>query len=432
MDGSREATCTFKTDSFGKEIGNVQETDLICLNRPQNSMKRTKHFPFKWFLTIFLAIFSEINPSNASQTEILTGAEQPELYLSKLRGKKVGIVANQTSMLPNRKNMHIVDFLLSEGIQLQKVMVPEHGFRGTADAGEKVDNSIDAKTGLPIVSLYGSNKKPSATQIQDLDVLIFDLQDVGVRFFTYISTMHYLMEACAENGKKIMIFDRPNPNGDYINGPVLKKSFESFVGMHPIPVVHGLTVGELAQMINGEKWLKNKITADLEVIPISNWHHDMPYALPIKPSPNLPNDLSIRLYPSTCFFEGTVLSLGRGTNFPFQTYGYPNPKFGTFTFTPVSIDGMSKTPPLQDQVCYGRDLRNEPLSHQFSLEYLIEAYHKSEMKEKFFNSFFNTLAGTDQLKKMILEGKSAAEINASWAEDLQNYRKLRSKYTLYP
>jgi uncharacterized protein YbbC (DUF1343 family) len=432
MDGRGEASSVFKADSFCEEIGNVQETDLICLTRLQISMKTTKHTPFTWILTIYLIIFSEINPSNAFQTEILTGSEQPELYLSKLRGKKIGIIANQTSILPNRQNMHVVDFLLSEGIQLKKVMVPEHGFRGTADAGEKVDNSVDSKTGLPIVSLYGSNKKPSIEQIKDLDILIFDLQDVGVRFFTYISTMHYLMEACAENGKKIMIFDRPNPNGDYVDGPVLKKGFESFVGMHPIPVVHGLTVGELAQMINGEKWLKNKVIADLEVIPVRNWNHAMPYKLPIKPSPNLPNDLSIRLYPSTCFFEGTVLSLGRGTLFPFQTYGYPDPKFGTFTFTPVSIDGMSKTPPLQDQVCYGRDLRNEPMTHQFSLAYLLEAYQKSEMKEKFFNSFFNTLAGTDQLKKMILEGKTAAEIKASWVEDLQNYRAIRSRYTLYP
>lgn len=432
MDGRREASGTFEADSFGEEIGNVQETDLICLIRTQINMNRTKHIPFVWILTIYLMIFSEINPSNAFQTEILTGSEQPELYLSKLMGKKVGVVANQTSILPNRQNIHLVDFLLSQGIELKKVLVPEHGFRGTADAGEKVNNSIDSKTGLHIISLYGTNKKPSVDQIKDLDILIFDLQDVGTRFFTYISTMHYLMEACAENGKKLIIFDRPNPNGEYTDGPVLKKGFESFVGMHPIPVVHGLTVGELALMINGEKWLKNKAKTMLEVIPVKNWNHATPYSLPIKPSPNLPNDLSIRLYPSTCFFEGTVLSLGRGTLFPFQTYGYPDPKFGTFTFTPISIDGMSKTPPLQNQLCYGRDLRNESKNHQFSLEYLLEAYQKSEMKEKFFNSFFNTLAGTDELKKMILEGKTADEIEASWAEDLQKYRILRSKYTLYP
>lgn len=432
MDSRGEAPCAFEADSFGEEIGNVQETDLICFIRTQISMKTTKHIPFVWILTIYLMIFSEINLCFAFQTEILTGSEQPELYLSKLRGKKIGVVANQTSILSNQQNIHLVDFLLSEGIELKKVMVPEHGFRGNADAGEKINHSMDSKTGLPIISLYGTNKKPSVDQIKDLDILIFDLQDVGIRFFTYISTMHYLMEACAENGKKIIIFDRPNPNGDYIHGPVLKKGFESFVGMHPIPVVHGLTVGELALMINGERWLKNQVITMLEIIPVKNWSHATPYTLPIKPSPNLPNDLAIRLYPSTCFFEGTVLSLGRGTLFPFQTYGYPDPKFGNFTFTPISIDGMSKNPPHLNQICHGRDLRNESINHQFSLEYLLEAYQKSEMKEKFFNGFFNTLAGTDELKKMILEGKTAAEIETSWAEDLQNYRTLRSKYILYP
>ncbi len=368
---------------------------------------------------------------NAFQSPVLPGAERPHLYLDLLKDKKVGIVANQTSILTQNRNKHVVDYLLEEGVDLKKVFVPEHGFRGTADAGEKVDNTVDSKTGLPIISLYGNNKKPSAGQVTDLDVIIFDLQDVGVRFYTYISTMHYVMEAAAENGKQVLIFDRPNPNGDYVDGPVLKPGFESFVGMHPIPVVHGLTVGELAQMINGEKWLKGGLQANLTVIPIGNWNHNTFYKLPVKPSPNLPNDLSVRLYPSTCFFEGTVVSLGRGTMDPFQMYGYPDPRFGSFTFTPVSIDGMSKNPPHQGKLCYGRDLRNEPMTHQFSLSYLVEAYTKSGKGQAFFNNFFNTLAGTDQLKKMIIAGKNEAEIKASWASDLEKYKLLRTKYLIY-
>jgi uncharacterized protein YbbC (DUF1343 family) len=239
------------------------------------------------------------------------------------------------------------------------------------------------------------------------------------------------MEAAAENGKQVIIFDRPNPNGDYIDGPVLKKGFESFVGMHPIPVVHGLTVGELAQMINGEKWLKGGLTCDLEVIPIANWDHQTSYNLPVKPSPNLPNDLSIRLYPSTCFFEGSIISLGRGTHFPFQVYGYPSKNFGAFTFTPVSIPGMSKNPTLQDQLCYGVDLRNEPLTHQFTLKYVIDALKKSGKGEAFFKSYFNTLAGTDELKKQLLAGKSEEEIKKSWEADLTAYKKMRANYLIY-
>ncbi len=381
------------------------------------------------FLTgvLFLVVMFSIH----AQPTPLTGAERSELYLPLLQGKKVGLVGNQTSILPQSDKKHVVDFLLEKGVEIKKVFVPEHGFRGTADAGEKVDNSIDQKTGLPIISLYGNNKKPSADQIKDLDVVIFDLQDVGIRFFTYISTMHYVMEACAEQGKKVIIFDRPNPNGSFVDGPMLKAGYESFVGMHPIPVVHGLTVGELAQMINAEKWLKGGISADLEVIPVANWQRDQAYNLPVKPSPNLPSDLAIKLYPSTCFFEGTVMSLGRGTYDPFQMYGYPDPKFGNFTFTPVSIDGMSKTPPHQDKRCYGVDLRDESLDHQFTLKYLLDAYEKSGMKEKFFNNFFNTLAGTDELKKQILAGKSESEIRESWKAGLKAYMQKREKYLIY-
>ena len=399
--------------------------------RPQNNMKQTKLSPFIYFLTIALLILSNSLLSVARQNTPIAGAERPELYLEQLEGKRIGIVANQTSILTQSQNKHVVDFLLENGLDVKRVFVPEHGFRGQADAGEKVGNSVDSKTGLPIVSLYGNNKKPKPEQIQDLDVLIFDLQDVGVRFYTYISTMHYLMEAAAENGKKVIIFDRPNPNGNYIAGPLLKKGFESFVGMHPIPVVHGLTVGELAQMINGEKWLKGGLTADLEVIPVANWTHETPYNLPVKPSPNLPNDIAIKLYPSTCFFEGTIVSLGRGTHFPFQVYGYPDPKFGDFTFTPVSIDGMSKKPPHQDKKCYGVDLRDESMNHQFTLKYLIDAYQKLGKGQAFFTNYFNTLAGTDQLKKMIMDGKNEGEITASWKADLEKYKALRGKYLIY-
>lgn len=394
-------------------------------------MKQMKLTSFIYIFSLCLLLIFTGAELNAKDIKILPAADQPELYLSKLSGKSVGIVANQTSILTQSNQKHVVDFLLEKGISVKKVFVPEHGFRGVADAGEKVDNTIDSKTGLPIISLYGNNKKPTAAQIKDLDLIIFDLQDVGVRFYTYISTMHYVMEAAAENGVPVMIFDRPNPNGDYIAGPVLKPGFESFVGMHPIPVVHGLTVGELAKMINGEKWLKGGLQANLEVIPVGNWTHNTRYNLPVKPSPNLPNDLSIRLYPSTCFFEGTIVSLGRGTLFPFQTYGYPDPAFGKFTFTPVSIDGMSKTPPLQNQLCYGVDLRNESLSHQFTLKYLLDAYQKSGKGKAFFSNYFNTLAGTDQLKKMIIEGKTASEIEASWQSDLDSYKKLREKYLIY-
>jgi len=398
-------------------------------NTAQNSMKHLKNS----FLTYFLAFLGTLSISQFSLGQsLLTGSERPDLYLPLLKGKKVGLVGNQTSIMPQSQNKHVVDFLLENGVEMKKVFVPEHGFRGTADAGEKVDNSIDQKTGLPIVSLYGNNKKPSADQIKDLDVVIFDLQDVGTRFFTYISTMHYVMEACAEQGKKVIIFDRPNPNGSYIDGPMLKPGFESFVGMHNIPIVHGLTVGELAKMINGEKWLKGGLTIDLEIIPVANWEHSQAYSLPIKPSPNLPTDLAIKLYPSTCLFEGTVVSLGRGTYFPFQVYGYPDPKFGDFTFTPVSIDGMSKTPPLQDKLCYGRDLRGESLDHHYTLEYLLEAYNKSGMKEKFFNNYFNTLVGTDELKKQILEGKTEDQIRATWKNGLDEYKVKRAKYLIYP
>ncbi|EON79187.1 hypothetical protein ADIS_0296 [Lunatimonas lonarensis] len=374
---------------------------------------------------------SDDSDFQAVSAPVLPAADRPELYLPILEGKRVALAVNQTSVLTSRNNLHLVDFLLQEGVKVQKVFVPEHGFRGDADAGEIVQNEIDKKTGLPLVSLYGASKKPSREALYDVDVVIFDIQDVGIRFYTYISTLHYLMEACAEQGKPLLIMDRPNPNGDYVDGPILKPGYTSFVGMHPIPIVHGLTVGELAQMINGEGWLENKVKASIQVIEVANWTHATPYSLPVKPSPNLPNDVSIRLYPSLCFFEGTDVSLGRGTHFPFQVFGYPDPAFGEFTFTPVSIPGMSKNPPQQDKKCYGKDLRNEPLSHRFTLSHLLYAYDKSGKKEKFFNSFFDKLAGSDQLRKDILAGKNESEIRKSWQEGLDNYLSIRKKYLIY-
>lgn len=364
-------------------------------------------------------------------SQILPAADRLEEYLEQLQGKKIGLVVNQTSILSTKNNIHLVDFLMMEGIDVVKVFVPEHGFRGDADAGEAVNNEIDSRSGLPLVSLYGNNKKPSPESLKGLDLIIYDLQDVGLRFYTYISTMHYVMESAAENKIPMLILDRPNPNGDYIDGPVLKKGFESFVGMHPIPVVHGLTVGELANMINGEGWLKNKVKTELEIIKIENWSREMAYSLPVKPSPNLPNDLSIRLYPSLCFFEGTDISVGRGTYFPFQVYGFPDAKYGEFSFKPVSIDGMSKNPPHQNKLCYGRDLRSVPLTHRFTLEYLLEAYQTSGKKEKFFNNFFDKLAGTDQLRKDILAGKTELEIRATWQADLEKFKELSKAYLLY-
>lgn len=367
------------------------------------------------------------NAANQQKKEIVTGAQQVEKYLEDLKGKRVGLVVNQTAVVGKK---HLVDLLLENKVNVQKIFVPEHGFRGDADAGEKVNNSVDAVTSLPLVSLYGDNKKPKPEQLSNLDVLIFDIQDVGVRFYTYISTLHYVMEAAAENYIKVIVFDRPNPNGDYVDGPVLDMKFKSFVGMHPIPVVHGLTVGELAGMINGEGWLKNGVKCDLKVIKVLNYSHSLPYSLPVKPSPNLPNDLSIRLYPSLCFFEGTNISIGRGTHFPFQVIGAPDKKYGDFSFTPVSIPGMAKSPMHENKVCYGVDLRNA-VPEPFNLKYIIDFYKKSGEKEKFFNSFFTTLAGTDELKKQIIAGLSEEEIRFSWQEGLNKYKEIRKKYLLY-
>lgn len=365
-----------------------------------------------------------------SRETLVLGADRMDDYLPLLNGKAVGLLVNHTSMVGHS---HLVDTLLARGVQVKRIFSPEHGFRGTADAGMKVASEYDATTGLPIVSLYGSRKKPIAEQLADLDWVIFDVQDVGVRFYTYISSLHYLMEACAQNGVGVMVLDRPNPNGNYVDGPVLDLKFRSFVGMHPIPVVHGLTVGEIALMINGEKWLKNGIQCRLQVVEMKGYHHEIVYEPPVKPSPNLPNYQSIRLYPSLCFFEATAMSVGRGTQFPFQAIGYPDSLLGDFGFTPMSIVGMDTAPLHQGKECFGLDLRQMDSIPEFTLKYLLDFYHKWPKAEPFVNrpSFFNLLAGTDELLKQIQQGWSEDRIRESWQPALENYQQLRSRYLLY-
>jgi uncharacterized protein YbbC (DUF1343 family) len=356
------------------------------------------------------------------------GAEQLDRYLKHLQGKRVGMVVNQTSMIGKT---HLVDTLISRGVKVTTIFAPEHGFRGEADAGAHIKDAKDTRTGLPIVSLYGSNKKPSKAKMQNLDVLVFDIQDVGTRFYTYISTMHYAMEACAENGKSMLVLDRPNPNGHYVDGPVLEMEHKSFVGMHPIPIVHGLTVGELAEMINGEKWLEGERSCDLTVIKMENYDHTMAYDLPVRPSPNLPNAQAIALYPSICFFEGTDVSVGRGTPTPFQVIGSPYYQKKEFSFIPVSTPGATD-PPHKGKTCYGMDLTDPSKAQPFTLAYLLEFYKNSSNKEKFFNNFFEKLAGTSDLRKQVIAGKTEAEIRASWEPALTDYKVLRKNYLLYP
>ena len=365
--------------------------------------------------------------------DIIMGADRVDVINRLTANKRTGLIANQTSVLSD--GTHLLDALLNEGVNVVKVLAPEHGFRGTEDAGAYINNSRDEKTGIQIISIYGNNNnKPTASQLSDIDVLIFDIQDVGTRFFTYISTMHYAMEACAENGVEFIVLDRPNPN-DFVDGPVRKKGFSSFVGVDPIPVLHGLTVGELARMINGEGWISTGIkSCRLSVIPMKNWSHGDPYSLPVKPSPNLPNDISIRLYPSICFFEGTNISVGRGTEFPFQVLGNPDKKYGEFTFTPKSIKGMDTNPMYKDKVCYGTDLRNESFEGGLSLRFVFDFFRKSGNNEKEFfarANWFDILAGTDVLRQQIIKGLSESEIRRSWENELNEYKKMRVKYIIY-
>lgn len=390
-----------------------------------------QHLPYLLlsFSLLMQSCQSTAQVNSTSQAAIEMGAARTDQYLPLLKDKSVALLVNQTSIV---EETHLVDLLLKKKVTVTKVFAPEHGFRGKADAGAHVKSGKDEKTGLPIISLYGSNKKPTADQLSDVDVVIFDIQDVGTRFYTYISSMHYVMQACAEQGKEMLVLDRPNPNGMYVDGPVLEMENQSFVGMHPIPIVHGLTVGELANMINQQGWLGSDLQCDLTVIPMQHYSHDSTYSLPVKPSPNLPNDLSIALYPSLCLFEGTEISVGRGTMKPFQQIGHPSLTDYEDGFTPESIEGMSKYPPHENEQCFGIQFNNGDLQYKFSLSYLIEFYQAFEPKKDFFNNFFVKLAGTASLQQQIEAGFTEEEIRLSWKQELENYKALRKQYLLYP
>jgi uncharacterized protein YbbC (DUF1343 family) len=435
--------------------------DKICyLGNKYHLYRAILYYLFmnKAIIVFFVLIIGLLKPSPA-QLQIITGAERINVYLPLIKDKKVGIFANQTSMVGNT---HLVDTLFKLGVNIKVIFGPEHGFRGKADAGEKVSNTTDAATGIPIVSLYGSKKKPSFDDLKDVDILIFDIQDVGTRFYTYISSLQDFMEAAFENSKPLMILDRPNPNGHYVDGPILEKKFKSFIGMQPVPIVYGMTIGEYAFMIAGEKWLNEKATAryayyktaknsadtpfHFQVIKCQNYTHKSKYVLPVKPSPNIPDIQSIYLYPSTCLFEGTVLSEGRGTNKPFQVFGHPLLPKNLFSFTPNPNEG-AKNSKLYGQVCYGWDLSGTPdevfskVDNQIQLKWLLEAYKLFPKKDSFFiipksgkeeDYFFNKLAGNATLRQQIKAGKTIAQIKQTWAPGLKKFKAIRKKYLLYP
>ncbi|MDP2336198.1 MAG: DUF1343 domain-containing protein [Bacteroidota bacterium] len=383
-----------------------------------------------------------VDNTSSAQTSIKTGAERTDKYLPLLQGKRIAVVANQTSVIGK---VSMIDSLKSLGVKIVKIFGPEHGFRGTASAGAVVSDSIDAKTGIQEISLYGKKSKPSKEDLADVDLMIFDIQDVGARFYTYINLLARVMEACADNNKELLIFDRPNPNGFSVDGPILDMKLKSGIGMFPIPITHGMTIGELARMYNGEGWLANQVECKISVIPVANYTHDMEYVLPVSPSPNLNTQQSILLYPSLCLFEGTIISQGRGTHFPFTVLGNPDLKGKyEFSFTPVRINGMSETPLHQDKACYGLDLRKFDTSEfrktgQINLKWLIELYQTYPFKDKFFDykqsrqmGNFDKLAGVNFLKDQIIAGKSEKEIRDSWEPGLSNFKNIRKKYLLYP
>lgn len=388
-------------------------------------------------LTVVLFFCLLLSPwHHISHAQIRCGAERTELYLPLLKNQQVAICTNPTGTIGKT---HIVDSLNALQLNIVKIFAPEHGFRGDAEAGAVIQSGIDTKTGIPVVSLYGKNKKPSPKQLEDVDYILFDIQDVGCRFYTYISTLHYIMEAAAEQGVKVLILDRPNPNGYFVDGPILNMEYQSFVGMHPIPVVHGMTIGEYGMMINGEKWLANGVECDLQVIPVEGYDHTMRYSLPIPPSPNLQTDEAIYLYPSLCLFEGTDISVGRGTPYPFQQFGHPDLKVGEDYFTPVPIPKISENPPQKGKKCRGINLtqyaQKELLKgNSFNVEYLLLAYQNFPNKEHFFTNknFFDKLAGSATLRWQIINGRTQEEIEKSWQKDLEAFKQIRSKYLLYP
>lgn len=370
--------------------------------------------------------------SNASEN-ILTGAEQTKLYFPLLKGKRVGVTGNQTSMIGD---VHLVDSLLRSGIDVVKVYCPEHGFRGEAEAGRTVQSGKDAETGLTVISLYGSNKKPIPEDMQGIDIMVFDIQDAGARFYTYISTLHYVMEACAEQQIPVLVLDRPNPNGHYVDGPVLKPAFSSFIGMHPVALVHGMTMAEYAGMINGEGWLAKGIRCELSWIPVKNYTRSTIYHLPVDPSPNLQDMHAIYLYPSVCLLEGTIASVGRGTDYPFRLIGHPKVKTGDTVFVPRSIPGKSEKPRLMGESCKGWKLDGmnsdgSSMLDSLDITWLLKIYTETGAGKDFFTSSFNLLAGTDELKKQIIRGDDASSIRQSWKSELEEFKKVRRRYLIY-
>lgn len=396
------------------------------------------------YLFIIFALFScssRIDASSANNSDttneqiidstIYVGATQIDEYINLLQNKNVALLVNHSSLVDTT---HLVDTLLSLGINIKTIFAPEHGFRGNKERGQNFDDNIDTKTGLPVISLIGNKKRPSEEDLQDIDIVIYDIQDVGVRFYTYISSMFELMQACAQYDKTLLILDRPNPNGDYVAGPVLDtNNFRSFVGMLPIPIVYGMTAAELAQMINGEGWLTNHNICKLKIVKVKNYNHSKHYSLPVKPSPNLPNDISIRLYPSLCLFEATKFSVGRGTDFPFQVIGYPDKRFGKFTFTPHDIQNVQTNPVQEGNLCYGIDLRQESLNSRFTLKYFLQFYTLcgSDIELITNTRWFNLLMGNDKVIELIKLGSSLQEIEQNWEDELNEFKLKREKYLLY-
>jgi uncharacterized protein YbbC (DUF1343 family) len=422
-----------KYADFGRIALTISVFMRLYFMERKKSTAKTIHLVKK---TVFILLVVLLPSAINAQGKLLTGADRTDMYVSYLKNKNIGMVINQTSIIGKNK-VSSADSLLKLGIRIKKIFGPEHGFRGNASNGATVDDSVDPKTGIPVISLYGKHYKPTPADLQGLDLVIFDIQDVGTRFYTYLSTLHYVMEACAENNVELMILDRPNPNGFYVDGPMLDTAYRSFVGLDELPIVHGLTIAEYAQMINGEGWLKNHVQCKLRIIKMTGYDHNTPYTLPISPSPNLNTQQSILLYPSICLFEGTTFSLGRGTLFPFQVLGHPLLKDQySFSFTPVSIPGMSEDPPQKGKACYGIDLRNYDTntfrnSGKIDILWLIKLYSAFPDKAHFFNAYFSKLAGTDQLRKQIEAGKNEEEIRKSWEPALSKYKAMRKKYLLY-
>jgi uncharacterized protein YbbC (DUF1343 family) len=404
----------------------------FSLTKKQHRMLLEKITIFKMLAPAMMLMLFTACIIGQEQKTITPGAERTTRYFPLIADKQVAVVANHSSLIGNR---HLVDSLISAGMKVVRVFSPEHGFRGKADAGELVGDGIDLVTGLPVVSLYGNNRKPGEQYLADIDLVIFDIQDVGARFYTYISTMTYVMEACAALDIPVLVLDRPNPNGFYVDGPVLEEEFRSFVGLHPVPIVHGMTVGEYARMVNGEGWLEGGIRCNLTVIPVRNYTHSDFYTLPVRPSPNLPNKYAVYLYPSLCLFEGTVVSVGRGTDQPFQVIGHPLYEKGSYAFTPRSVPGANN-PPLLGEKCFGINLTNyaknmEKHPAALNLMWLIDFYKQISTQTDFFNTFFNRLAGNSTLRQQIEDGLTEEEIRASWQPGLNAYKTIRKKYLLY-